>query len=276
MAARPRRTLALTSPQMMDGQDKSHKKDVSDAQYLFNNNVFKTRFYEGQLDGVYGLMSGQAAYRAKYWLGYPLYAIDAHKRVNQQFGDVLFNLLHGDSHLTPYMRWLRNQRLKKQNEKPMREKAFELGLKYIGTKESPPDSNRVMFSTWYGLIGSWCAMYESYCYVNVGSKSMRKGQYYAYVPYLEYDAYMGRNGLTFTRTPQRGDLVCFDWDRDGVSDHTGMFDEWIIKGQSFRTLEGNTGIGNDSNGGEVMRRDRFMTNVSFHYNGQPAFIHVGR
>jgi hypothetical protein len=47
--------------------------------------------------------------------------------------------------------------------------------------------------------------------------------------------------------------VIFDWD-GGLPDHVGI----VVRaaGGALQTVEGNTGVGNDSNGGEVMRRQR--------------------
>lgn len=273
-----RRTLHLVSPKMKDGQDKTHRKDVSDAQYLLNNNVFKEHYYLGVVDGDYGEMTAQGAYRAKFWLGYPLHALDFNKKVNQHFGNVLFEYLHGDRKPTPYMRLLRKQRLAAAKSVPLGVKAVQEAKKWVGTKESPPESNQVKFSYWYGMIGAWCAMFVTWCYViGANSKAFVRGQRYAYVPYLEADARAGQNNLTITRNPVEGDPVCFDWDDDGISDHVGLFLYWIDRNAgSFHTIEGNTSGSNNSNGGEVMFRDRYISDVSFKHTNQPAFIHVGR
>jgi cell wall-associated NlpC family hydrolase len=59
--------------------------------------------------------------------------------------------------------------------------------------------------------------------------------------------------------PQPGDLAIFDWD-GGLPDHVGI----VIgaHGNTLRTVEGNTGIGNNSDGGEVMRRERRLEQVA--------------
>jgi len=105
--------------------------------------------------------------------------------------------------------------------------------------------------------------------VKAGSKAFVKGQRYAYVPYIVNDARAGTNGLHVTRDPKPGDVVCFDWD-GGVADHVGLFQEWAsVSKDAFRTVEGNTSQGNDSNGGEVMERNRTVAQVE-------AFVRVGR
>ena len=146
------------------------------------------------------------------------------------------------------------------NVKTTRRKALDAAEKYIGVKESPAGSNHTKFGVWYGVdLQPWCAIFATYCYeVDAGgSPSFVRGNNYAYVPYIVQDARNNRNGLHVTSAPISGDLVCFDWGRDGTYDHVGMFDYWIDgPGGSFSSVEGNTSVGNNSNGGEVMRRTR--------------------
>ena len=52
-----------------------------------------------------------------------------------------------------------------------------------------------------------------------------------------------------TETPQMGDIVLYDWNEDGHCDHTGIFLKWIEEGKIFQSYEGNTSVGNDSDGG---------------------------
>jgi hypothetical protein len=145
--------------------------------------------------------------------------------------------------------------------KLVRELALEKAISQIGTKESPPHSNQVKYSDWYGMIGPWCAMFCTWSYelaadsINQDSPSFVKGQDYAYVPYIVTDARNNANGLRVVSDPSPGDLVCFDWEGDGVFDHVGIFEEWS-GGRTFFAIEGNTATGNDSDGGEVMRRVR--------------------
>jgi hypothetical protein len=67
-------------------------------------------------------------------------------------------------------------------------------------------------------------------------------------------AYFRTNKKIVTE-PQEGDLVFFDWNGDKRHDHVGLFVKWIDK-DTIETIEGNTAIGNDSNGGNVMIRKR--------------------
>src|SRR5215831_2625676 len=140
--------------------------------------------------------------------------------------------------------------------KSQRQAALEKAITQLGVKESPPFSNQTPYTSWYGMTGPWCAMFVTWCYEQVGdSPSFVKGQNYAYVPYIVSDDRANRNGLSVTSSPVGGDLVCFDWERDGTFDHVGLFEQWTSS-TGFQSIEGNTAPQNDSDGGEVMRRNR--------------------
>jgi len=147
----------------------------------------------------------------------------------------------------------------------LRELALATAAAQLGYVESPPGTNGNMFGAWYGMnYEPWCAMFVSWCFeTSGGSPSFAKGKSYSYVPYVVQDARAGRNGLATTTSPIPGDLVCYDWQRDGVPDHIGLFES----GTSFswKAIEGNTSTSNDSNGGQVMRRTRSASdaNVTF-------------
>ncbi|MFK5173308.1 CHAP domain-containing protein, partial [Propionibacterium freudenreichii] len=65
-----------------------------------------------------------------------------------------------------------------------------------------------------------------------------------------------------TFSPAPGDIVFFDWDLNGNVEHAGIFVKWIDKNH-FECIEGNTAVGNDSNGGEVMIRKRHKKFAKF-------------
>lgn len=212
-------------------------------------------FYHGAIDGQFGLHTYQAVYRAKYWLGY--------KKPDHLAGDVLLRFLSMPMKEMPLAYRVRASRRRRIALKVSRGAlVLKEARTHLGTKESPPASNRVVFSLWYGLIGSWCAMFVSYCSVKVGIKSFQRGVHYAYVPFLVADARAGRNGLSLAHwnDVKPGDYVCYDWNGDGTADHIGIFEKKLTS-VSFSAIEGNTGVGNNSNGGEVMRRERYTSNV---------------
>jgi len=136
----------------------------------------------------------------------------------------------------------------------LRQQALAKSVTQLGIKESPAGSNRTKYCDWYGLIGPWCAMFVTWCYETCGdSPAFQKGSRYAYVPYVVSDAQNTRYGLSVTSSPIPGDLVCYDWD-GGDYDHIGIFESG--NNQNWNAIEGNTSTSNNSNGGEVMRRNR--------------------
>jgi len=145
----------------------------------------------------------------------------------------------------------------------VRKAALDLAVTQIGVKESPPNTNKVKYTNWYGMVGPWCAMFVTWCFETNKvreSPSFVKGSRYAYVPYIVSDARGGVNGLVTVGADevQPGDLVCYDWGWDGEYDHIGIFEKW--SGSSFTAIEGNTSTSNQSNGGQVMRRTRNPSN----------------
>jgi hypothetical protein len=138
-----------------------------------------------------------------------------------------------------------------------RARALKKALDEIGTKESPANSNHTKYGQWYGVdYQPWCAIFVTWCYEQVGdSPSFVKGSRYAYCPYVVGDAREGRYGLKTTDDPIPGDLVVYDWGFDTVYDHIGIFEKWT-GGGTFDCIEGNTSYSDNSNGGEVMRRNR--------------------
>jgi len=217
--------------------------------------MLKHGWFKGPVDGVYGPLSAQGAYRSKYWLGYAT--------PDQTAGDLLLAYLEGRRQPSAAMVKLAAQRQEAKPDVPQRVKALNWLSAKIGDKEHPAGSNRIVWaSEWYGLIGPWCAMAVTRAYVEAGSKTFAKGRRYAYVPFIVNDAHHAVNGLALTTDPQPGDLCCFDWQGDGLADHVGLFVKWTDAARSqFESVEGNTAVGNDSNGGEVMRRNRQKSQV---------------
>jgi Putative peptidoglycan binding domain len=247
------RRLALTSPQL-------HGPDVLALQWLLH----QRGYFNDDRDGVYGELTAQAVYRAKFWLGY--------RQPDHVAAGLLVALLKHDRKPTEAMAQRALERKRRKPKVPLREKAFQNLHKHLGDKEHPPESNRVGWaSLWYGVIGPWCAMAVTRAYVDAGSQAFRRGARYAFCPFIVADARAGRNNLALTKHPQLGDLVLYDWQRDGTADHVGLFEHWLpgAEGSEFQAVEGNTAVGNDSNGGEVMRRTRKIGNVQ-------VFVHVGR
>lgn len=59
-----------------------------------------------------------------------------------------------------------------------------------------------------------------------------------------------------------GDIVLFDFNHNGTSDHIGLVVS-INSNGTIDTIEGNTGSGNNTNGGQVQRRTRYKKDINY-------------
>lgn len=145
----------------------------------------------------------------------------------------------------------------------LRARALKRAAGEVGYVEG--SGNRTKYGQWYGMDGQpWCAMFVTWAFELEGdSPAFVKGQRYAYVPYVVADARAARYGLSTTDDPIPGDLACFDWQLDGEHDHIGLFERWTSGRSTFAAIEGNTSPADNSNGGQVMRRDRGRSGVTF-------------
>lgn len=136
---------------------------------------------------------------------------------------------------------------------------------FIGVKESPVNSNNVIFNTNYyggpvsGPDYPWCCAFVWDIFRMCGASDLFcNGDKTAYCPSVKNWA--KTNGLIVNKDEARkGDLILFDWNKDGIADHIGFVESY--SDGEYVTIEGNTSVGNDSNGGEVMRRIRHMSQV---------------
>lgn len=133
----------------------------------------------------------------------------------------------------------------------------------VGYTESPRNSNKTKYGKWFGLDGvAWCGMFVSWCYDQTGYRLPKIGFSKGFAGCQTAVAHFKKTG-EITKEPQVGDIVFFDWNGDGKYDHTGIFNGWKEKGKTMYTIEGNTSLTNQSNGGEVMSRERENKNVIF-------------
>lgn len=137
----------------------------------------------------------------------------------------------------------------------MSKKIIEVAKKEIGYTENPPNSNKTKFGKWFGFDGvAWCGMFVSWCYDKAGFPLGNIGFVKGFAGCQTAVAFFTKN-KRLTTTPKEGDIVFFDWNLDGRYDHTGVFVRQIDK-DYFETIEGNTSLTNQSNGGQVMLRKR--------------------
>lgn len=136
--------------------------------------------------------------------------------------------------------------------------------KQVGVKEDPPNSNRVRYNTWYygrevsGKEYPWCMVFCQWCFDQAKVKvPVRTASCSTMLSYArKVNAYVGRTQL------KPGDLILFNFNdpnNTSVATHCGILKNQ--NGSKLQVIEGNTSIGNDSNGGMVMIRDRTISQV---------------
>lgn len=140
-------------------------------------------------------------------------------------------------------------------------------LSDVGLTEDPPGSNKIKYNDWYYNEDSdyfrnpkpyaYCATAISYWMHHSGLAlpKLDHDNGFSYVPTLVLRALSNK---WFTDIPKKGDIVVFDFNRDGKYDHVGLFLRHV-SGDSFETVEANTSpndSGSQSNGGGVYKRMR--------------------
>lgn len=135
--------------------------------------------------------------------------------------------------------------------------------KEIGVKESPAGSNNVKYNTayygqevWDGKAGGkypWCVVFLWWVF----HQAEADGLFYGGKKTASCSALMSyaqAHGRWVTSNYQPGDVVIYDFPGGGATDHCGIVEQ--PAGGGVMSIEGNTGAGNDANGGQVQRRIR--------------------
>lgn len=141
---------------------------------------------------------------------------------------------------------------------------LSIAERQLGIKESPPNSNNVRYNTWYygrevsGMAYPWCMVFCQWCFDQAKVKvPVRTASCSTMLSYAKkVNAYVNRNHL------QPGDLLLFNFNDPAsttTATHCGILKNQ--NGTKLQVIEGNTGIGNDANGGMVMLRDRIISQV---------------
>lgn len=120
----------------------------------------------------------------------------------------------------------------------------------LGYTESPQGSNKTKYGRWFGLDGNpWCMMYVQWCCAQAGvALPMRTASCGALMRAAQ------AAGCWVTGDYRPGDVVIYDFPGGAATDHTGIAESVTASG--VIAIEGNTGAGNDANGGQVQRRTR--------------------
>lgn len=139
-----------------------------------------------------------------------------------------------------------------------------LAAAQVGIKESPAGSNNVIYNTHYygqavhdGLWGTkfpWCAVFVWDVFRMAGASALYYGgNKTASCPTL-YRFYKQRGQVVPYAQARSGDIVFFTFSAKKNADHVGLVES--VQNGVLTTIEGNTSVGNEGNGGMVMRRAR--------------------
>jgi hypothetical protein len=143
-----------------------------------------------------------------------------------------------------------------------REQALRYAIAELGVKENPagsnsgPRVNQYLASAGLGPGYPWCMAFMNWCFRKAGLDIQHPNE--ASVGFFE--AWARENGHLVS-APARGDLICYRFDADNWPDHVGIIER--VYAGSVDVIEGNTAVGNDANGGMVMRRGRGLDRARF-------------
>lgn len=117
----------------------------------------------------------------------------------------------------------------------------------LGYHEAPPESNHNKFGDWYGFNDKpWCAMFQSWACDQVGAGRFHFAAVAAAVAWAKKEQ-------LWRTDPRPGYMACKLYTK--TRGHIGNV-ESLIPGGLLDTIEGNTSVADDRNGGTVARRRR--------------------
>ena len=138
-----------------------------------------------------------------------------------------------------------------------REAVLAIAAWQVGVLESPAGSNKVKYNTaFYGREVSgraypWCMAFIWWVFREAGFNLYKTASCTAFV--RRYKAFSPGQVVTGGYRP--GDIVFFDFSGGRKkTEHVGLVVS--SSGGTVTTIEGNTSVGSDANGGAVMRRTR--------------------
>lgn len=144
-----------------------------------------------------------------------------------------------------------------------------LAQSQVGTTEYPPNSNDVIYNTAYygkevsGSAYPWCCTFVWWCFAQFTPCLVKKT-----ASCMDLAQWFKDNGQ-WHASPKAGDVVFFKFNtNDRWTNHVGLVKEVIDGGMKIKTIEGNTSVTSDDNGGAVMERTRSSNIVGY---GRPKY-----
>lgn len=139
-----------------------------------------------------------------------------------------------------------------------------LAEKQIGVKDDPIGSCNNKYNTAYygGKVNNpalaWCVVFIWWLFRELKASDLFcDGEKMASVPALY--AWYKRDGQIVT-TPKAGDIVFYDFNKNGTPDHVGVVAEVKSNG-GVVAIEGNTSAANQANGGTVQKKTRTKSQI---------------
>ena len=140
----------------------------------------------------------------------------------------------------------------------------------IGTKEAPANSNNVKYNTAYygrpvsGSAYPWCCAFIWWLLSTSGVSVPKTALCTSLATWFK------TQGQWYTSDPQVGDIVFFKFGSNARwTNHVGIVT--AVRGNEIETIEGNTSVNSDDNGGAVMARRRSSHIVGY---GRPKYTEV--
>ena len=156
---------------------------------------------------------------------------------------------------------------------PTVNEVLALAESQVGITEYPPNSNNVKYNTeYYGheVSGSsypWCCVFVWWCFNQFNPCLVKKT-----ASCQDLAQWFKDNGK-WGSTAHVGDVVFFKFNTNSRwTNHVGIVKEVLDGGLKIKTIEGNTSINSDDNGGAVMERTRSSNIVGY---GRPAYSEEG-
>ena len=130
----------------------------------------------------------------------------------------------------------------------------------IGTKENPAGSNKVKYNTWYygravsGKAYPRCMVFVQWVFDRAGiAVPIKTASCGTLLNAAKSKGQAVKGGY------RPGDVVIYDFDGNGSTDHCGIVE--AVNDKLITAIEGNTGSTNNADGGQVQRRTRNVSAV---------------
>src|SRR4051812_31270525 len=159
-----------------------------------------------------------------------------------------------------------------------RQTALDHAAMYVGVHEVPAGSNKgPHINGWLKDAGvppgnPWCMAFIHGMFLEAGY-TLGGGASVG-----NFEAWARAHHYVWASVPKPGDIACYEWEHDNWPDHVGIVHHVAVKHSRIVhwdgtvepvrkgdviAIEGNTSIGNDSDGGRVMYRSRKQVLCTF-------------